>query len=120
MLDNAKNRENRRYSSIARVKSPRLFTEDAFLKDISVTGCCIECATQVDVKTDTEYTITVHPEKESKVHNFDLLVECKWTHFDSSSCSIGFAVKLSPKKGDFLKYVDYLSWRHRNENAPTQ
>jgi len=113
-MPDIENRKSRRFPSVARAKSPLFYSGDALLKDISVTGCCIECTMQVDVKMDVEYTITVYPEKEAKVGSFDLVVECKWIHSGASSCSIGFFIKQSPKKGDFLKYVDYLSWRHGN------
>ena len=111
MLGNIENRKSRRYPSIARAKIPGLFTGDALLKDISVTGCCIECTMQVEVDPDSEYTITIHPEKEAGVRSFNLIVECKWCHSGACSCCIGFAIKQSPKKKDFLKYVDYLAWR---------
>jgi hypothetical protein len=112
MADNIENRKSRRYPSIARVKIPGLFSGDALLKDISVTGCCIECTMQVDVEADCVYTVTVYPEKEASVRKFDLVVECKWCHSGSYSCCIGFSVRQSPGKKDFLKYVDYLSWRN--------
>jgi len=111
MLGNIENRKFRRYPSIARAVIPELSSGDALLKDISVTGCCVEYTMQVDVNPDAEYTVTVRPEKEAGVRNFDLVVECKWCHSGAYTCRIGFAVKQSPKKKDFQKYVDYLAWR---------
>jgi len=114
------NRQSRRYASIARVKGSRLFPGEALLKDISITGCCIECATKVDVKMKTDYTLSIYPEKEAKIHSFDIVVECKWVHSGAPSCNIGFSVKQSPGKNDFLKYVDYLSWRLEHGSTVAQ
>jgi hypothetical protein len=66
---------------------------------------------QIDVEPDSSHTITVFPEKDAGIRRFDLIAECKWCHSGACSCSIGFSVKQSPGKKDFLKYVDYLSWR---------
>jgi hypothetical protein len=111
MLGNTENRKNHRYPSIARAKIPGAFTGDALLKDLSITGCRIECTVHVDVQENSTYTIKVYPEKEARVGAFELVTECKWLRPGGYSCDIGFAVKESPRKKDFEKYGDYLSWR---------
>jgi len=93
------------------VQIPKAFTGDALLKDISITGCRIECTMHVDVKENSQYSITVIPEENTGIGRFDLLAECKWLHADSYSCNIGFEICKSPGKKDFERYVDYLSWR---------
>ncbi|MDR2072600.1 MAG: PilZ domain-containing protein [Spirochaetaceae bacterium] len=110
MLESDK-RKTRRYPSIARVQIPEVFSGSALLKDISITGCRIECTMHVDIKEQTAYTITLHPEVAAKIHSFDLTVECKWFRPGHYSCDIGFEIKKSPKGKDFQRYVDYLSWR---------
>ncbi|GHV84742.1 hypothetical protein AGMMS50230_03500 [Spirochaetia bacterium] len=104
-------RKNRRYPSIARVRIPKAFSGDALLKDISITGCRIECTMQVDVKEESPYTLTLYPEDTSEIGSFDLVTECKWLRPGSYSCDIGFDIKESPRGKNFQKYVDYLSWR---------
>ena len=107
----SENRKNRRYPSIAKVRLPKAFTGEALLKDISITGCRIECTMHVDIHENSDYPITVYPEDNAEIGCFDLLVECKWIQSGSYSCDIGFDIKKSPGKRDFERYVDYLSWR---------
>ena len=111
MLKNVESRKNRRYPSIAKVQIPSAFTGEALLKDISITGCRIECTMHVDIHENSEYSITICPEDNAGIGNFDILADCKWINSGSYSCDIGFCVKKSPGKRDFERYVDYLSWR---------
>ena len=106
------NRKNSRFPAIARVQIPKVISGDALLKDLSVTGCRIECTMDVEIKENSRYTITVLPEESAEIDSFDLMVECKWIHPGSDSCDIGFNIIKSPGKRDFERYVDYLSWRH--------
>ena len=92
---------------------PQVFTGEALLKDISITGCRVECSMHVDIHENSEFSITIHPEDNADINSFDLLVECKWIHSGSYSCDIGFDIKKSPGKRDFERYVDYLSWRNK-------
>jgi hypothetical protein len=98
---------------MARARIPGVFSGDGLLKDISITGCRIECTMQVDVKETANYKITLHPEDAARVGSFDLTAECKWLHPGRYSCDIGFEIKESPKGKNFQKYVDYLSWRQK-------
>jgi hypothetical protein len=104
-------RKNRRYPSIARARIPKAFPGDALLKDLSVTGCCIECTMHPDVQQNSVYKIMIYPEANSKIGNFELSGECKWIRQGGDSCDIGFAVIESPRGKTFQRYVDYLSWR---------
>jgi hypothetical protein len=111
MLSFIEKRKNRRFPSIAKAKLPAVFTGEALLKDISVTGCRIECTMQVEIHENAEYSITIFPEDSAGINSFDILAECIWFHSSGYSCEIGFAVKSSPGKRNFERYVDYLSWR---------
>jgi hypothetical protein len=104
-------RKNRRYPSIARARIPRAFSGDALLKDLSITGCCIECTMHAEIKQDSKNKITIYPEETAGIGNFELTVECKWIHSGSYSCDFGFTIIESPKGRAFQRYVDYLSWR---------
>jgi hypothetical protein len=111
MLGSVDQRKNRRYPSIARVQIPDVFAGDALLKDLSITGCRIECTMHVDLRENARYTITLCPEENAGIDNFDLIAECRWLRPAGYSCDIGFDIRESPGKKDFKKYVDYLSWR---------
>jgi hypothetical protein len=104
-------RKNRRYPSIARAQSPKIFSGDALLKDLSITGCCIECTMRPEISAGGKYKINIFPEENSGIGSFELVVECKWIHTVDYSCDIGFDIMESPKGKTFQRYVDYLSWR---------
>jgi hypothetical protein len=88
-----------------------VFEGEALLKDISITGCCIECTMQVDIKPHREYKIEILPESTANIGKFELAVESRWVRVSAYSCEAGFAVIASPKGKLFQRYVDYLSWR---------
>jgi hypothetical protein len=104
-------RKNRRYPSMARAQSPEMFSGDALLKDLSITGCCIECTMCPEIRAGEKYKISILPEENSDIGSFELVVECKWIYTANYSCNIGFDIVQSPKGKTFQRYVDYLSWR---------
>jgi hypothetical protein len=106
-----------RYSTLAHARVPGLFQGEALLKNLSVTGCCIEYTEFVDIKPGTAYTIEIFPEKAAKINGFNLTVESRWIRAESYACELGFLVTASPKGKLFQRYVDYLSWRSTPEHA---
>jgi hypothetical protein len=104
-------RNSVRYLSHARVRIPGLFEGEVLLKDLSVTGCCIECTMYVDIQPGASYKIEVIPEAASKIGQFDLMVESRWVQAGDYSCDVGFSITASPKGRLFQRYVDYLDWR---------
>jgi hypothetical protein len=110
MLD--EKRKNRRYPSIARAHIEGDASGDALLKDLSITGCCIEYTVHPDMKIGQRYTVEISPEENSKIGAFSLVTECRWVRPVEYSCDIGFDVMESPKGKTFQRYVDYLAWRN--------
>ncbi|MDR1949760.1 MAG: PilZ domain-containing protein [Spirochaetaceae bacterium] len=104
-------RKSARYPSHARARIEGAFEGDALLKDLSVTGCCIECTMIVDIKPNAIYKIEILPETASNIGNFELKVEARWTRIGGYSCEVGFMIVASPKGKLFQRYVDYLTWR---------
>jgi hypothetical protein len=107
----SENRKNLRYQTLARARIEGAVEEEILLKDISITGCCVECTMYIDIKPNTQYKVDIFPETASNIGDFELLVESKWIRTGDYSCEIGFAVLESPKGRSFQRYVDYLSWR---------
>ena len=105
------NRKNPRYQSLAHAKIPGLLGGEIILKDLSVTGCCVECTVVTDIQPDIRYQIEIIPEKTSRIGNFELTVERKWIRNGDYSSEIGFFILASPKGRHFQRYVDYLSYR---------
>jgi hypothetical protein len=108
MLDK---RKHIRYPTLARVRVSEIFDGEALLKDLSITGCCIEYTMVVDIKLNTQYKIQVIPDSAAGIDSFELQVESRWMRPGGYSCEIGFTIVTSPKGRDFLRYVDYLAWR---------
>jgi hypothetical protein len=104
-------RKSTRYPTLARALVPDVFDGEALLKDLSITGCCVEYTMFVDVKPNTSYTLRVIPDSAAKIAPFELQVESRWVRSGGYSCEIGFAITVSPKGRDFQRYVDYLAWR---------
>ncbi|MDR0587261.1 MAG: PilZ domain-containing protein [Treponema sp.] len=104
-------RKNRRYPSVAKAQSSGVFSGDALLKDLSITGCCIECTMCPEISAGEKYKMSIFPEENSGIGSFELVVECKWIHTADYSCEIGFDIVQSPRGKTFQRYVDYLSWR---------
>jgi hypothetical protein len=82
------------------------------LKNISITGCGVECTDAANLQKDTPYQMKVKPEKDSHIASFDLQVECKWMRNNGNFTELGFYIIASPKGRKFQRYVDYLAYRH--------
>jgi hypothetical protein len=108
MLDN---RRNPRYRTLAQVKIPGVLEGESLLKDLSITGCCIECTAYVDIKLNSKYQLEIEPESASNIGDFQLSVESKWIRSSDYSSEIGFNIIASPKGKLFQRYVDYLDYR---------
>ncbi|MDR2418997.1 MAG: PilZ domain-containing protein [Treponema sp.] len=108
-------RKNIRYHTIGRARIPAVFEGDMLLKDLSITGCRIQCAKHLDLQLNTRYAIQIIPESVVKTGSFELLVESRWIHSREDSCEAAFMVVESPKGKQFESYVDYLAWRSESE-----
>ena len=108
----AENRKSPRYRTIAHVEMPKVPGGEGLLKNISITGCCVECAGTVNMQPTAEYQLLIKPEKDSHIGAFDLMVDCKWVRNDGHGTELGFSIIASPKGKQFQFYVDYLAYRH--------
>jgi hypothetical protein len=104
-------RKTARYPTLARALLPAVFDGEALLKDLSITGCCVEYTMFVDIKVNAKYTLKIIPDSAAKIAPFELEVESRWVRAGGYSCEIGFNIIVSPKGRDFQRYVDYLAWR---------
>ena len=84
---------------------------DVLLKNLSITGCCLECTAYYDnIKPHEIYKIEVEPESISNLDGFDLEAECRWIRNGDYYCEFGFQVTASPRGKGFQSYVDYLTY----------
>ena len=109
MLDG---RRNPRYESIAHAEIPGILEGKSVLKNISITGCCVECTGSVNLQDDTEYQLEIKPEGASHIGNFSLQVEHRWIRKDGDATEIGLDIVASPKGRHFQRYVDFLAYSH--------
>jgi len=106
------NRRSPRYGAMARAFISGVLQGECLLKNISITGCCVECTGAADIQPKTRYELKIKPEAASHIGSFQLEVECKWVRNDNYTAELGFAIVASPKGKKFQRYVDYLAYRH--------
>ncbi|MDR1586387.1 MAG: PilZ domain-containing protein [Treponema sp.] len=105
------NRKNPRYRTLAQARIPGVLEGESLLKDISITGGCIECTAFVDIKSNTQYQLEIEPEGAANIGSFQLAVETKWIRSGDYSSEVGFSIIAFPKGKLFQRYVDYLAYR---------
>jgi hypothetical protein len=105
------NRKNHRYRTLARARLPGILDGENLLKDLSVTGCRVECTSCADIKPDSQYQIEILPESAANIDKFELTVQTKWIRFGEYASEVGFVIIASPKGKLFQRYVDYLGYR---------
>jgi hypothetical protein len=113
-------RSHARYRAFARVKFQGHMEGEHLLKDISVTGCCVECTSLADIHGDTQYTLEIIPEESAKIGRFELEVKTIWIRPADYSGEVGFGIIASPKGKLFQRYVDYLSWREAHQKPAAE
>ena len=105
-------RKSPRFTTLAHARIPGVMEGENPLKDISITGCCVECQAGVVIKPDAQYELEIVPEKTAMVKNFNLAVEQKWMRPGEKGTEIGFIIVASPTGKQFQHYIDYLSYRN--------
>lgn len=104
-------RANIRYRTYAKVNFPGIMEQESILKDISITGCRIECTSLANIQLDTGYILEIIPEADSRIGRFELEVKAVWISPAGYAGDVGFIITASPRGKSFQRYVDYLSWR---------
>ena len=105
------NRKSKRYNSAAKVRINNSDLTDILLKDLSITGCCLESTIHLDIKQGELNKIQIIPEKAAKIGKFGLIAKSVWMRGSGYSTEFGFFIVESPKGKLFQRYVDYLAWR---------
>jgi len=103
-------RINPRFRTMGHAQIEGEITGELLLKDISITGCCLECTTLCDIVKDKKYKIIILPESSSRIDAFEIEAECRWMHSEDYVTELGFLVTASPKGRQFQRYVDYLEF----------
>ena len=111
-------RINQRFQSIAKAKINGADYGELLLKDISITGCCLESTMQIELGKGIRHRIEIIPEKAAGIGKFEIVAELKWTESGGYSTDFGFSILESPKGKLFQRYVDYLTWRTTGNVSP--
>jgi hypothetical protein len=105
-------RQSTRYVSGVGAKAGIDGITECGLRDLSITGCCLESERKVSLELNHQYAVTIKPEAESNIGQFVLLTESRWMKpKDGGGFEIGFMVLEAPSGKLFQNYVDYLAWR---------
>ena len=115
-MDMLELRKNPRYKTLALARIPGVLEGENLLKDLSITGCCVESTVAAEIPPNTQFQIEIMPERVSHIGNFNLMVEQKWLRNDGYTTEMGFLIVASPKGKEFQRYVDYLAYR--NSSVP--
>ena len=115
-------RKNFRYKTLAKARIEGISEKESILRDLSITGCLIECQNNDGIECNKQYNLEIIPESDADVGKFPLAAEVKWTSAEDASpggCEIGFRITYSPKGKLFKRYVDYLAWRYSQGSSMT-
>ncbi|MCL2318807.1 MAG: PilZ domain-containing protein [Treponema sp.] len=112
-------RKHVRYKTLAKARINGVSEGETLLKDISITGCRVECTSYAEIKSHLRYKLEIIPEDAADVGIFELFVEASWIRTEGYSSEIGFVIVEFPKKKLFQRYVDYLAWRYSQGNSMT-
>ncbi|MDR2729794.1 MAG: PilZ domain-containing protein [Treponema sp.] len=103
-------RLNPRYRTMGHARITGEISGELLLKDISITGCCLECTTICDIIQDKKYKIVILPEIAANIETFEIEAECRWIRSADYVTELGFLVVASPRGKGFQRYVDYLEY----------
>jgi hypothetical protein len=111
MPEDREKRISPRYRAVCRAHIDSAPKFDAVLKNLSITGCCLECNLNSDkLNPSNVYKIGIEPEKSAHISEFELEVECRWIRKKNETCEVGFHILDFPKGKSFQSYVDYLAY----------
>ena len=112
-------RKDIRFETLAKVRIKEIGKESFPLRDLSVTGCRVECPIEKDIMPNMLFSLEIIPEKPSKIKLFTIKVESKWVRVGVCTCEAGFLIVDPPKGEQFQRYIDYLSWRYSRGESMT-
>jgi hypothetical protein len=97
-----------RYDSYALVKVNG-FEGQALLKNISLTGFCMQSKTYANLTPGTTYSISILPEASSGLKAIAADVEVRWVRSEVSNFEVGLFITKPSAGREMEKYVEYLA-----------
>jgi len=100
-----------RYQTIGHARIPSVLKDDFFIRNISITGCCLECLGNVSLPKPSDiFKVEIKPEIAARIGKFEFEAECKWVRHAEDKSEIGLTVTVSPRGKFFQNYVDYIDY----------
>jgi hypothetical protein len=98
-------RKEARYPARAQV---RIADSELVLKDVSLSGGCIQSKELLDIAPNGNYTIMIIPEEESLVERFKVDVLSRWVRMKRTGTESGFIIVFPPGSGVIERYIEFL------------
>jgi hypothetical protein len=95
-----------RYDSFAFIEVNG-FEGHALLKNISITGFCLQSKTYASFTPGETYTMRIFPEKSTGLDVIESEVEARWVRSEVSRFEVGLLIAKSSGR-DIEKYLEYL------------
>jgi hypothetical protein len=96
-----------RYDSFASIRVNG-FEGEALLKNISITGFCMESKTFANLRLGEKYLIQVTPESTAGLVKFEVEVEVRWVRSEVSKFDVGLQLTKTQSHKDLEKYINFL------------
>ena len=104
------NRLNPRFKSIGRAYIPGILEKETLLKNLSITGGCLQCSENTDkVIIGDICTIEITAKSFFKNIKFSIKAECKWIQKTGRFNEIGFKITGSPTGISLKNYIDFIT-----------
>jgi len=104
-----------RYHTLGHARIPSVSKVDLFIRNISITGCCLECLKDISFPKPSElFKVEIKPEIASRIGKFEFEAECKWVRKTETTSEMGLTVTVSPQGKFFQNYVDYIAYYKNN------
>ena len=85
------------------------FEGEGSVKNISISGCCMESSTYVAIKPDEVYKIIINPDSGENMKPFSYKVRATWTKSSEALFQAGFTLENPQDNAQMKQYVEILN-----------
>jgi len=101
-----------RFKTKGQVYISKVVNTEALLKNLSMSGLCIQSSDFMDILPKNRYSVDIVPEKGSNIDRFSLEIESRWVKTKMKSNESGFVIVVPPgTSGETLleRYLHFLA-----------
>ncbi|MDR3200699.1 MAG: PilZ domain-containing protein [Spirochaetales bacterium] len=109
-----------RYNSLAAVRING-FEGMALLKNISMSGFCMQSKTFADFTPGEKYDLTITPESSTSLRPIEMVVQARWIRSEVSRFEVGFQAEIgfhvanAAANRELERYIEYLKIHSHSE-----